>query len=154
MGAGLRIATRVPGAPGSGFACIIPAATWPGRGGRGQLRIRFLLENILSTSGITGGEIRCVGGGTHNHFWQQVKANVLGMPIDTPQVTDMTAQGAALIAAFGVGAFQDEAEAARLTYRSAVRYEVQPEEARWYESGYQLRFRKLYPVFRQIELTY
>jgi xylulokinase len=114
--------------------------------------IRFLLEDILSSSGITGGEIRCVGGGTRNPFWQQMKANVVGMPIDTPQVTDVTAQGAALLAALGVGAFQDEAEAARLTYRSAVRYEVQPEEARWYESGYQLRFRKLYPVFRQIEL--
>jgi sugar (pentulose or hexulose) kinase len=113
--------------------------------------IRLLLEDILSSSGLTPGEIRCVGGGTRNPFWQQMKANVLGMPIDTPLVTDVTAQGAALLAALGVGAFHDAAEAARLTYRSAVRYEVQPDEARWYESGYQLGFRKLYSAFRQNE---
>jgi xylulokinase len=42
--------------------------------------IRYLMENILSNANLKGGEIRCVGGGTHNHFWQQVKANVLDMP--------------------------------------------------------------------------
>jgi xylulokinase len=114
--------------------------------------IRFLLENILKTAVVEGGEIRCVGGGTHNHFWQQVKADVLGMPIDTPRVTDMTAQGAALIAALGLGAFADETEVSRLAYRSSIRYEVQPEAATRYLASYQQEFLKLYPLFKQLQL--
>ena len=114
--------------------------------------IRYLMENSQHTAGLNGGEIRCVGGGTQNHFWQQVKANVLGMPIDTPRVTDMTAQGAALIAALSVGAFADETEISRLAYRSAVRYEVQQEEAVAHQANYQGEFLKLYPLFKQLQI--
>ena len=112
--------------------------------------IRYLLENILSTARLSAVEIRCVGGGTHNHLLQQVKADVLGMPIDTPRVTDMTAQGAALIAALALGGFADETEVSRLAYRSSVRYEVQQEEAARYQAGYQEQFLKLYPLFKQL----
>ena len=114
--------------------------------------IRYLMENIHNTAGLKAGEIRCVGGGTHNHFWQQVKADVLGMPIDTPQVTDVTAQGAALIAALGAGVFSDETEIARLAYRSAVRYEVQPQAACKYQASYEQEFLKLYPLFKQLHI--
>jgi sugar (pentulose or hexulose) kinase len=74
------------------------------------------------------------------------------MPIDTPRVTDMTAQGAALLAALSVGAFADETEVSRLAYRSAVRYEVQPEDAAAYQASYQQEFLKLYPLFKQLQL--
>jgi xylulokinase len=112
--------------------------------------IRYLMDNIKVTSGLKASEMRCVGGGTHNHFWQQVKANVLGLPIDTPQVTDVTAQGAALLAALGVGAFTDESEVSRLAYRSSVRYNVQKENAAWYQASYQQEFLKLYPLFKKL----
>jgi xylulokinase len=115
--------------------------------------IRYLMENIQNTASLKAAEIRCVGGGTHNHFWQQVKANVLGIPIDTPRVTDMTAQGAALIAALAVGAFADEAEVSRLAYRSSVCYEVQADDAAWYQAGYQQEYLKLYPLFKQLHIT-
>jgi xylulokinase len=115
--------------------------------------IRYLLENIQSTAGLNACEIRCVGGGTHNHFWQQVKTNVLGMPIDTPQVVDVTAQGAALIAAMSVGVFADEAEISRLAYRSSVRYEVQQEDAAQYQKNYQREFLKLYTLFKITEIS-
>lgn len=114
--------------------------------------IRYLLENIQVTAGLKAGEIRCVGGGTHNHFWQQVKANVLGMPIDTPRVADMTAQGAALIAALSVGAFANETEISRLAYRSAVRYAVQPDQATAYQASYREEFLRLYPLFKQLQV--
>ncbi len=112
--------------------------------------IRYLLENILSAAMFEATEIRCVGGGTQNHFWQQVKANVFGMPIDTPQVTDMTAQGAALIAALGSGGFTDETEVLSLAYRSSTRYEVQPEDATRYQDLYQQKFLRLYPWFKEL----
>jgi xylulokinase len=114
--------------------------------------IRYLMENIHKTAGLSAAEIRCVGGGTHNRFWQQVKANVFGMPVDTPRVTDVTAQGAALIAALSAGVFKDETEVASRAYRSAVRYEVEAEAAEGYQRGYEEQFLKLYPLFRQVNL--
>jgi xylulokinase len=114
--------------------------------------IRHLMENILNTAGLKAGEIRCVGGGTRNHFWQQVKADVLNMPIDTPQVTDVTAQGAALISALSEGVFKDETEIAHIAYRSAVRYEVQQKAAIKYQYLYQQEFLNLFPLFKQLKI--
>ena len=70
--------------------------------------IRYLLEIAKTWTNTSVGELRCVGGGTRNAFWQQIKADVLGLSIDTPFVTDVTAQGAALLAAVGAQVFHDE----------------------------------------------
>jgi xylulokinase len=106
--------------------------------------IRYLLETAQGYSGVTVGELRCVGGGTRNTFWQQVKADILGLPVDAPSVVDVTAQGAALLAAMGAGVFRDTAEAASAAYRSGVRYEVDPQRSAGYEIAYQQVFLKNY----------
>lgn len=106
--------------------------------------IRNLLEVAQSWTGVNVNELRCVGGGTRNAFWQQVKADVIGLPIDTPQVTDVTAQGAALLAAVGAGAFHTMAEAAGAAYRSNVRYEVNSDRHAFYEAAYQQGFKASY----------
>jgi len=114
--------------------------------------IRFLLESLQASAGSAAGELRCVGGSTRNPFWQQVKADVIGMPIDTPAIADITAQGAALLAGIGVGAFGDEAEAARRTYRSAVRYAVDAEHSAYYDVSYRQVFMQLYSIYQSIRL--
>ena len=81
---------------------------------------------------------------TTTAFWQQVKADVLGLPVDTPIVTDVTAQGAALLAAVGAQVFRDEAEASRVAYRSGMRYEVQPEQSAFYNDAYLQEYQKNY----------
>ncbi|HEX9029582.1 MAG TPA: FGGY family carbohydrate kinase [Anaerolineales bacterium] len=106
--------------------------------------IRNLLEIAQTWTGVTVNELRCVGGGTRNAFWQQVKADVIGLPVDTPRVTDVTAQGAALLAAVGAGAYHTTAEAAEAAYRSNVRYEVNPERQAFYEAAYRQGFQASY----------
>ena len=105
--------------------------------------IRHLLEIALNYTNISVGELRCVGGGTRNAFWQQVKADVLGLPVDTPNIVDVTAQGAALLAAVGAQVFHDEAEASRVAYRSGVRYEVHLERNEFYDAVYRREYQKI-----------
>jgi xylulokinase len=114
--------------------------------------IRFMLEALLAGAGISARELRCVGGGTRSTFWQQVKADVIGIPIDTPAIADVTAQGAALLAGIGVGAFTDEADAACKAYHSAVRYIPQTETLMQYDTAYRQIFFKLNALYQDISL--
>lgn len=106
--------------------------------------IRYLLETAQDYSGVIVGELRCVGGGTRNAFWQQVKADILGLPVDTPSLVDVTAQGAALLSAIGAGLFRNTADAASAAYRSGVRYEVDPRRSADYGTAYRAVFQKYY----------
>ncbi len=106
--------------------------------------IRYLLEIAQTWTGISVDELRCVGGGTRNAFWQQIKADILGLPVDTPLVTDVTAQGAALLAAVGAQVFRDEVEAAQVTYRSGMRYEIHLERSEFYDGFYRQEYQKIY----------
>lgn len=71
--------------------------------------------------------IRAIGGGTYNSFWLQTKADVTGMEIEVPEVSESTALGAALLAGIGAGIYEDAASAVRATYRMRVRFEPDPQ---------------------------
>lgn len=115
--------------------------------------IRFVLEILQSSAGKSSAEMRCVGGGTRNAFWQKIKADVIGTPIDTPAFPDTTAQGAALLAGIATGAFANEIDAAQKIYRSAVRYEVDPERLRFYDLEYQNVFKRLNNLYQSTMLS-
>jgi len=118
-----------------------------------SLGIRYLLECLQTNSGSKAGELRCVGGGTRNAFWQQTKADVLGVPVDTPAIADITAQGAALLAGIGVEAFSSEAEAAARAYRTSVRYLPDAHRTTFYDEVYQKGFQELYTLYQRIGLS-
>ncbi|MBF0750756.1 MULTISPECIES: L-fuculokinase [unclassified Pasteurella] len=47
----------------------------------------------------------CVGGGSKNPLWNQIRADVLGLPIDVVDVTESTVLGAAMFTFVGVGIY-------------------------------------------------
>ena len=57
-------------------------------------------------------EARVIGGGARNHVWNQIKADVLGVPFQRLQRSEFATWGCALIAGYAVGLFRDLAEAA------------------------------------------
>jgi xylulokinase len=57
-------------------------------------------------------EARAVGGGARSPVWNQIKADVLGVPYQTLQRSEFGTWGCALIAGKAVGVFNDLAEAA------------------------------------------
>ncbi|MCO5119562.1 MAG: xylulokinase [Burkholderiaceae bacterium] len=85
------------------------------------LSLRDVLE-ALRAQGLAMDEARIIGGGARSETWRQIVADVLGISILMPAVTDASF-GAALIAGVGIGAFPDEATAAARTVRIVARHE-------------------------------
>jgi glycerol kinase len=65
-------------------------------------------------SGIALTELRVDGGATASDLLMQIQADLLGVPVVRPRVTETTALGAAYLAGIAVGFWQDEAEIAAL----------------------------------------
>jgi len=79
-----------------------------------------LIEAMAADSGIALTELRVDGGATANNLLMQVQANLLGVPVVRPRVTETTALGAAYLAGLAVGFWKDEAEIASLWSRDRV----------------------------------
>jgi len=86
---------------------------------------RDVIEAMSAEANLQLPLLRVDGGGTANAFLMQFQADMLGVPIQVPAVTETTALGAAYLAGLAVGLWQDTAEIARLwqpsrTYEPAM----------------------------------
>ena len=79
------------------------------------------------TPGVELRELRVDGGMTANELLMQLQADVLGMPVVRPRVTETTALGAAFAAGLAVGFWSDEAEL-RARWSLDRRWEPQMDE--------------------------
>jgi glycerol kinase len=73
---------------------------------------RDVLAAMTEDSGITLRTLRVDGGGAPNNFLMQFQADQLGVPVDRPRITELTAQGAAFLAGLAVGFWRDRTEIA------------------------------------------
>lgn len=64
---------------------------------------RHLLEEIEKAAGLEPESLRASGGGAQSDLWCQLKADVLGRPIERLEVRQSGCLGAALMAASGAG---------------------------------------------------
>lgn len=65
-----------------------------------------LLQVMQRDSGTQIRAMRCDGGAVANEFLMQFQADVLGIPVHVPKITDTTALGAAFMAAIGNGFYR------------------------------------------------
>jgi glycerol kinase len=79
-----------------------------------------LLAAMAADSGIALTELRVDGGATANDLLMQIQADLLGVPVVRPRVTETTALGAAYLAGLAVGFWRDEDEIASLWSRDRV----------------------------------
>jgi xylulokinase len=106
------------------------------------------LDTVLALENVLGAKLErvvAVGGAIRNTFWMQNKADVVGRPIETPQVEEATPLGAALLAGMGVGLYRDAEDACQQVYRVGATYEPDPQRAAQYADWFQL-YRDLYPA--------
>jgi len=87
--------------------------------------------------------VLAVGGGTRNHQWMQIKADVAGCAFDIADLSEATLLGAALAAGIGCGFYGNEQEALRaVTYRTIATMMPDPKRhdgyRRLFEHGYQM----------------
>ena len=78
-------------------------------------------------SGIQLKELRVDGGAVGNSFLMQFQADILGVAVVVPEVTETTAAGAAYLAGLAVGFWKDRREIAS-RWRVARRYEPRMKE--------------------------
>jgi xylulokinase len=105
---------------------------------------RQLYEVTVAQGGFTT-EVVTVGGQAHSAVWNQIKADVLGLPVMVPSVVEAGALGAACFAATGSGAAGDLwAVAARMVHM-AHRLEPNLPAHRSYSAIYASLYIALYP---------
>jgi glycerol kinase len=85
-------------------------------------QVADLLDAIAADCGIAATELRVDGGASANNTLMQIQADLLGVPVVRPAVTETTALGAAYLAGLGVG-FWKSADALTGQWRVDRRFE-------------------------------
>jgi len=71
---------------------------------------RDVLTAMEKDSGIELKTLRVDGGAVSNDFLMQFQSDILGVPVDRPEINETTALGAAYLAGLAVGYWKDKAE--------------------------------------------
>lgn len=118
-----------------------------------QMMFRAVLEGtafalvhnveIGKQSGIKIDEIRSVGGGSKSELWNQIKADVLGLPIAILKDSSGAAVGDAYLAGLGSGSFSNIRDVINSTVSIENRYLPNKTNHDYYQERY-ARFRNLY----------
>lgn len=69
-----------------------------------------VLDAMRQDAGFNLLELRVDGGASRNNLLMQLQADILGIPVARPQITETTALGAAYLAGLAVGYWSSEAE--------------------------------------------
>ena len=115
--------------------------------------VAFSLRDTLTLFreiGVPIESIRLSGGGARSALWQQIQADIYGMPVELIEADEGAAYGAALLAGVGTGNWATVEAACETAVRVAKR--VQPDEntARRMDLQY-VEYRKLYPALKVIK---
>jgi xylulokinase len=104
----------------------------------------------LRAMGVPVDRARVLGGGGRSRLWAQIRADILGLPVERSAVTDSSAVGAGLLAAVACGAFADVTSAAARLGAVAETHEPDSTQRDAYDQahGRYLRlFHSLRPMF-------
>lgn len=106
----------------------------------------------MQVAGMELRELRVVGGGAKSPLWNQIKADVTGLPVNVPEITETTALGAAFLALVGIGAYASLTEVSEHIVKIRGHIEPDPVNAARYSEAYE-RYRQAYftllPVFEE-----
>lgn len=104
---------------------------------------------IFRELGVPVKSIRLGGGGARSPLWQQIQADIYGMPVDLVAAEEGAAYGAALLAGVGAGAWRSVEAACETAVHVAKRVEPIARNVALLNRRYE-EYRKLYPVLRAI----
>jgi len=111
-----------------------------------ELRVNL---DLLKAGGIAIETLRAIGGGAKSAGWLQLKADITGIPVTAPEITEAAGFGAALLAGVGAGVFEDAAGAAERFLRFRSEYAPDARRQRLYNERYAL-YQQVYPAVSPI----
>lgn len=85
-------------------------------------QVRDVLDVMQKDSNVPITVMRCNGRATSNSFLMQFQSDILGIPLDIPEVEDTTALGAAFMGALGIGEYGSIDDLTRI-WKLSRRYE-------------------------------
>src|SRR5215212_4931686 len=88
---------------------------------------RDVVDSMEEDSGIQLREFRADGGAVANEWLMQFQADILGVPVEVPEITETTALGAAYLAGLATG-FWESREELDARWKLSRRYEPQMDE--------------------------
>lgn len=101
------------------------------------LEQKDILQSFFNM-GFSCSEIRIIGGPTKSDLWNQIQADVYGIPVESLRVKDAAVLGGAMAAAVGAGMYGGFREAAERMARVDRRFEPRRENRAVYEELYQI----------------
>jgi xylulokinase len=108
-----------------------------------------IVRGFESGLGVKPERIVAIGGAINNGFWMQNKADVLGRPIEVPDLDEAVPLGAAILAGIGVGLYRNEQDAFQQVYKPGRTYEPDAALSARYAEWFQT-FEQVYPALREL----
>jgi xylulokinase len=112
--------------------------------------VAFMLRRnveLVGRAGAVATEIRSHGGGARSPLWNQVKADVCGLPVVTLEGEDAAVRGDAMLAGVAVGVFPDLAAAGAALVATRGRFEPEVAHHAVYDAAYD-RYNRLFEALR------
>lgn len=94
--------------------------------------------DAMADMGIEVKEIRSLGGGSKSDVWNQIKADICQVPLETVTSVEAASLGAAILAGKAVGIFESLNDAVDSMVAVKKRTEPNPENKAAYEAGYKM----------------
>jgi xylulokinase len=108
-----------------------------------------VVRGMERSLGVRPDQIVAIGGAINNEFWLQNKADVVGTPIQVPELEEAVVLGAAILAGIGVGVYRNEQDAFAQVHRPGRLYEPDKQTHARYGEWFAV-FEELYPALRQV----
>jgi xylulokinase len=104
--------------------------------------------HIARQAGVHTREVRSVGGGTRSALWNQIKADVLGLPVMLPRASIGAPFGDAMLVGMGLGLYSDILGTLNQIVHVRTIYEPNSDNHALYSELYQV-YRNLYHHLRE-----
>lgn len=103
--------------------------------------------DVLPDAGISVDSCRAVGGGSKSDAWLQLTADIFGIPVVRPKITEAGVLGGAIIAAVGAGVWPSYDDAVDHMVTLDRTYEPRLDIRAAYEPRYE-RYRQIWPLMK------
>lgn len=115
----------------------------------------ILRRNVdaLRDMGIDVKEIRSLGGGSKSTIWNQIKADINNLTLETVEAKEAASLGAAILAGKAVGVFPDIESAVDSMVKVKEVITPSPDKKEAYDKGYEMYKKLFYDLEDAFELT-
>lgn len=122
--------------------------------------VRAIMESIscmvrnnletLNKFGINTEEIRCTGGASKSHLWNQIKADCSGVNIITPENDETASLGAAILAGVGTNVFKNIKEGCEKMVKNKHTYVPDNKNKKVYDLVFE-KYKRLYAQTKSLQ---